>query len=250
MTAVAEKAEPRIEIGEPHFFGKPPTVAFANPLIGMLGQLATNPNFSVEAFQAVVGLLKEEKAAQAMADFRRDFAAFQSAMPMINKGGKGDNGKPHERLEDIFEGTKELRQKYGFSLNHSIKQDANSITIIAVLGHRSGHEMTAEMRLPLDSRGSKNAVQAHGSTMTYGKRYTAMAVLGLAASDEVDDDGQSSAGGTISAEQAKTINDAIAFTQSSEEKFKKFFKIDDVAKLPAARFNDAMGMLKDKAAKL
>jgi len=221
-----------------------------NPLLGMLGQLATNPNFSVEAFQAVVGLLKEEKAAQAMADFRRDFAAFQSEMPMINKGGKGHNGKPHERLEDIFEGTKELRQKYGFSLNHSIRQDANSITIVAVLGHRSGHEMTAEMRLPLDNSGSKNVVQAHGSTMTYGKRYTAMAVLGLAASDEVDDDGiAAGAGAVISDEQKATIEAAIKFTASDVKRFCKHFKVTEVAKLPADKYDAAVEMLKAKAEK-
>lgn len=239
-TAVAEKPKRSAQVVEM------PTVQ-ANPLLGMLTQLATNQNFNVEAFKAVVDLVREEKDAQAKADFRRDFAAFQSEMPSIRKGGKGHNGKPHERLEDIFEGTKELRQKYGFSLNHSVKQDANSITIVAILGHRSGYEMTAEMRLPLDNSGSKNAVQAHGSTSTYGKRYTAMAVLGLAASDDVDDDAQAATGSTITDEQAEALANAIEFAGASEDRFKKHFKISELSKLPQSRFSDAMEMLKRRA---
>lgn len=215
-----------------------------NPLLGMLGQLATSPNFNAEAFKMVVDLVREEKAATAKAEFRADFAAFQSEMPPIPKGGKGHNGKPHERLEDIFETTKPLRAKYGFSLNHEIKQGPSTITIVAILGHRGGHEAVAEMALPLDASGSKNAVQAHGSTTTYGKRYTAMAVLGLAASDEADDDGKAAgnkkpdASPLIAEDECKALKALLAKANLDEQIIFESFNVNALSELTKAQHDE------------
>lgn len=219
----------------------------ANPLLSMLGQLATNPNFNAEAFREVVNLIREEKAGQAKSDFNAAFAAMQAVMEPAPKRGKGHNNKSYARYEDIDLVAKSAMNKHGLAINHTIHQDDNKVKIRAVLRHIGGHEESAEIILPLDTSGNKNPVQAYGSTTAYGKRYTYAALIGISA-EEVDDDGQA-AGGVITEAQAKTIRDAIAFTQSDEAKFKKFFKIDDIARLPAARFEDAMGMLKDKAAK-
>jgi hypothetical protein len=48
------------------------------------------------------------------------------------------------------------------------------------------------MILPHDSTGSKNAVQAVGSSTSYGKRYTACALLNITSRGE-DDDGETAA---------------------------------------------------------
>jgi hypothetical protein len=44
-----------------------------------------------------------------------------------------------------------------------------------VLSHELGHSEETTMTLPLDTSGSKNNVQAVGSSTSYGKRYTATA---------------------------------------------------------------------------
>jgi hypothetical protein len=47
------------------------------------------------------------------------------------------------------------------------------------------------MRLPADTSGAKNPVQAWGSSASYGKRYVAMTLTGIATDD--DDDGRAAA---------------------------------------------------------
>ena len=46
------------------------------------------------------------------------------------------------------------------------------------------------MKLPADTSGSKNVVQAIGSSVSYGKRYTMQALLNITSGGE-DDDGHS-----------------------------------------------------------
>lgn len=217
-----------------------------NPLLGMLGQLATNANFNPEAFKAIVDLVREEKAGTAKADFNAAFAAMQAELPPAPKNGKGHNNKAYARYEDIDRVAKPVLGKHGLSINHTIHQDDNKVKIRAVLRHLGGHEESAEIVLPLDTSGSKNPVQAYGSTTAYGKRYTYAALIGISA-EETDDDAQASNGATVTDEQAKALADAIEFSGANEERFKKHFKITALSNLPQAKFADAMEMLKRRA---
>jgi len=67
--------------------------------------------------------------------------------------------------------------------------DAN-INITCILSHREGHREEVTLPLPLDTGGAKSNVQAAGSTISYGKRYTLCAILNLSTRGE-DDDAQS-----------------------------------------------------------
>lgn len=221
--------------------------ASGNPLLGMLGQLATNPNFNAEAFREVVALVREEKAGVAKAEFNAAFAAMQAELPPAPKNGRGHNNKAYARYEDIDKVAKPLLGKHGLSINHTIHQDDNRVKIRAVLRHIGGHEEGAEIILPLDTSGSKNPVQAYGSTTAYGKRYTYAALIGISA-EETDDDGQASSGGAVSDEQAKAITEAIEFSGANLQKFKQHFKIEEIGKLPASKYKDAMEMLRKRAA--
>ncbi|HET9820175.1 MAG TPA: ERF family protein, partial [Rhodanobacteraceae bacterium] len=50
-----------------------------------------------------------------------------------------------------------------------------------------GHREETSITLPADTSGSKNAVQAVASSTSYGKRYTAGALLNLTSHGEDDD---------------------------------------------------------------
>ncbi len=56
------------------------------------------------------------------------------------------------------------------------------------LRHEAGHKEEATLELPVDTTGDKNAVQAVGSTMSYGQRYVARMLLNLTSRGD-DDDG-------------------------------------------------------------
>lgn len=197
-TAVIEKPKRAATVVETQ-------AAPTNPLLGMLGQLATSPNFNPEAFRMTVDLLREEKTAQSKAEFQRDLALFQADCEPVPRKGRGHNNKAYARLEDILDTTLEPRTKHGFSLTHELRQTGDKIVIVAILAHRGGYERTCSIELPLDTSGSKNIVQAHGSTTTYGKRMTAAAVLGVSTGDE-DDDGK--AAGNKKADASPLITEA------------------------------------------
>jgi len=248
MAAAAKKTEL-----DPFYHGHPTTTVDMrepiDPLYKMLGQFGTSTNFNSEAFREIVGLIREQKSEVARGEFRRDFAAYQKDAPAVERKGTGHNAKKYARLEDVISTQREALSQHGFSLNHTIKQDDGKIRIVAVLGHRGGHVETTEIVLPIDMSGNKNPVQAHASTVSYGRRYTALALLGIAPEDE-DDDGQAAgAGAVISDEQKATIEAAIKFTASDVKRFCKHFKITEVGKLPADKYDAAVEMLKAKAEK-
>lgn len=220
-----------------------------NPLLAMLGQLATNPNFNPEAFRMTVDLLREEKTAQAKAEFQRDLALFQADCEPVPRKGRGHNNKAYARLEDILDTTLEPRTKHGFSLTHELRQTGDKIVIVAILGHRGGYERTCSIELPLDTSGSKNIVQAHGSTTTYGKRMTAGAVLGVSTGDE-DDDGKSAAAAeTISDDQVAQLRLLIVETNSDIAKFCAMGGVQTLEDIKKDDFASAVKLLEQKRKK-
>ena len=54
--------------------------------------------------------------------------------------------------------------------------------------HESGQWLASECRMPYDNTGSKNAIQSMGSAITYARRYSLSALVGVVADD--DDDGE------------------------------------------------------------
>lgn len=213
-TAVVEKPKRSAQVVEM-------PAAPANPLLSMLGQLATSPNFNPEAFRMIVDLLREEKAEAARNEFREAFAAFQKDAPAVMRKGKGHNIK-YARLEDLIEAVRPKLSDNGFSLHHTINQADGKIAIKAILGHRAGHAETTEIVLPLDTGPGRNNVQAHMSSVTYGRRYTALALLGIAPEGE-DDDGKTADAGASPKPSDEEIAKLFALMEETQTEPEGFF---------------------------
>lgn len=248
MAAPAKKSEAQFEVLDPGI-GRPPTIVPNNPLLHMLGQLATSPSFNAEAFRMIVDLIREEKASGAKEQFQHDLAAFQAECPPVPRKGRGHNNKAYARLEDIIDTTRPFLAKFGFSLTHELRQTGDKIAIVAVLAHRGGHERTCSIELPLDTSGSKNIVQAHGSTTTYGKRMTAGAVLGVSTGDEDDDGKAAAAGETIDDKQLAQIRSLIVETNSDIAKFCAMGGVQTLEEIKKADFASAVKLLQQKMRK-
>jgi hypothetical protein len=92
-------------------------------------------------------------------------------------------------LADIIRTIKQPLADNGLSYRFEFDQSTDSLTVVCVITHRDGHSERTAMSAPADTSGSKNTVQARGSTTTYLERYTIMGALGIATGD-TDDDGQ------------------------------------------------------------
>src|SRR3546814_20548289 len=112
---------------------------------------------------------------------------------------------------DVCSSDLPVLKRHGFAL--SFRSDfTNGIRVVGVLTHSGGNKETTDFVLPADGSGNKNAVQAIASSVSYGKRYTAGALLNLTSHGE-DDDAFRAAVELVSDEQAATLH-----ALSSEER--------------------------------
>ncbi len=189
---------------------------------------------------------QEATAARSRTEFLAAFARMQAELPAVERKGTGHNSKKYARFEDFISTIKKPLADHGFSLSFRIHQEGAVLTVTGVLGHEAGHQETTQLPLPADTSGNKNQVQAWGSTISYGKRYVGLTLLGIATEDEDDDGKKAGDPAAISAEQLGDLQTAIDDTSADVAKFCRYFKIEAIGALPASRFQQAMTLLEGK----
>lgn len=179
------------------------SVGQAESLLAIIERGSRDPSVDIDKMERLMAMLERVQAREARVAFDVALAEMQPRLPKISERGriivreKSANGKrdgdiqqetPFALWEDINEAIRPLLAEYGFSLLFRTGMNSDGrVTVTAVLS-RAGHSEETTMILPHDSSGSKNAVQAIGSSTSYGKRYTALALLNITTGGE-DDDG-------------------------------------------------------------
>ena len=185
-------------------------------IIAMIERAARDPAVDIDKMQRLFLMSVEAKANAARTEFLAAFAKLQKDLPAVERKGTGHNSKKYARFEDFIETVKGPLAAHGFSLSFRINQigvavkdggpiEPSGIRITGVLGHEAGHQEDTSLTLPADKTGNKNDVQALGSTISYGKRYVGMTLLGIATEDEDDDGKAAGKGETITEEQAAAL---------------------------------------------
>jgi hypothetical protein len=186
MAEVAEKTE--IVTVSP----VPPLAASESAaIIQVIERAAMNPNVDIDKMERLLQMQERIMERNARAAYAAAFAEMQPELPEIPEHGEGHNKASYALWEDMNALIKPVLAKHGFGISFKPGRDGPNITVTAILTHREGHSEEASMILPVDSSGNKNAVQAVGSSTSYGKRYTASALLNLTSRGE-DDDGKAS----------------------------------------------------------
>lgn len=192
----------------------------------------------------MLAMSKELAADQARRAFDAAVADAKSQIPIVGKNATGHNSKRYADFSAYAAALKPILAKHGLSYRFRSEQ-TDRITVTCVLSHKEGHSEENSLSGPADSTGSKNAIQAIGSTLTYLQRYTLIQALGLAASE--DDDGHAvDAGGPISEAQRDTLLALIAAVGADVVRFCAYFKIEGVADLPASQYERAVKSLEQK----
>jgi len=161
-------------------------------MLAIISSAASNPDVDVEKMQALLSMQMQIEERDAKRAFEQAFIRMQSELPEIDKNGSitGKNGRiqsKYARWEDIDRVIRPILQSHGFALRFDQQDDNNMTQVCAILSHVGGHvERSGYMKLPADRSGSKNDVQGAGSTLSYGKRYTAVAMLNIVTSEDTD----------------------------------------------------------------
>lgn len=230
-----------------------PQVSETSALIHMIERVARDPQANVANVRELIAMRREMLADEAKRAFDAAFPAMQADLPVIIERGEikiAGNNKPGQKYalwEDINEQIKPVLEKHGFGLSFRTGQTDNKIVVTGILKHEGGHREETTMHLPVDTSGSKNAVQAVGSSTSYGKRYTASALLNLTSRGEDDDGRAAGAGDMITDEQAMTIRDLINDDKAIEARVLKWLKAESINAIPASMFDQVVANLKKVA---
>ena len=223
-------------------------------ILGMIDRLLARPDVPVEKLEQMFALHQKVQAEAARRAYHAALAELQADIPTVVALGKitGDDKQSgakvtrskYAKWEDVNEAIRPALTKHGFALSFRISQptDASRIEVTAVLSHREGHAEETSLHLPNDPTGGKNNVQAWGSSLSYGKRYTSFAMLNIAARGE-DDDGKAAGAGLISADQAEELAKLITATKTDIQAVLDFHKVESLSDMTAADYRTAKAKL-------
>lgn len=160
---------------------------------------------SVETMERLVALAKDVRSTAAREAWYEAMAAFQARCPAIKKTRSasiatrtgGQYAYTYAPLDEIDGAVGPLLGELGLSKSWRSRVEGDKVFTVCRISHVFGHyEESGEIPMPIaggDDRSGANPAQRVGIALTYGKRYSLLAILGIAPED--DDDAQTHGGG-------------------------------------------------------
>ncbi|WP_375652098.1 MULTISPECIES: ERF family protein [unclassified Bartonella] len=207
---------------------------------------ALENDVDMDRLKRLLELREQEIKRQERQNFVRDLSAMQMEYKNIEQNAINTHTKSlYTTLDKYIDAIKEPLAKHHFALFSRIKdQSSNDITVEMTLKHISGNEISTEGTFPFDATGSKNNIQAVGSTLTYARRYLLGMLLNVARKED-DTDGNTLLSG-ISPKQMNEIKELIKKTQSEESKLISFVGAKNLTDMSYKQAQIALFSLKKK----
>lgn len=162
--------------------------------------------------RALLDIQAEQQAREAKREFAVALHAAQAKMPRVAKNGtiklgEGKGAIPFSTWEDMDKVLRPIMEEHGFSLTFDTERGDGglTVTIIGILLHVSGHSERRLFDLPKDTGPGRNAIQAIGSTFSYGRRYLAEMHFNIVRGGQ-DDDGDMGGRAYITKAQAEELD--------------------------------------------
>lgn len=169
-------------------------------LLAVIERAARDPSVDIDKMERLLAMQERVQERHAKQAFTEAKIAMRPELPEVTMKGhivirdrQTDvitQDTPFARFEDIHDAVVPVLSRHGFDLKFRNGLSADGkVQVTTILTHIDGHEETTDFILPHDSSGSKNSVQAVGSSTSYGKRYGTLAILNIKVAGE-DDDGE------------------------------------------------------------
>lgn len=233
-------------------------------MLAIIASAAGNPNVDVGKMRELLTMQREIMSEEARIAFTEAFITMR--LPSIDRDGKIDEGitksgkqgkkTRYATFENINRVVEPILKANGFAMWFEPDMGPDSRIIMrGHLDHLKGHGKTCAISLPLETSGNKNNVQGVGSSISYGKRYAAIALLNIVshAPEDADFDGGSPPSEFVSNEQIDQLVKACEVVNAPEDKLiaylnssrpKGHLNFDALAQLPASRFQEALDTIK------
>lgn len=220
-------------------------------MLDFIQRAAADPTVDIDKLERLIQLSERMQAKTAEGEFNAAMAEMQCEIPTIAERAKGHGTIKYATLEDISDIVKPIMKANGFAISFKVEHTAAGLSVTGILMHRAGHREQTTMLLPLDTSGSKNAVQAVGSSTSYGKRYVMCALLNITTRGE-DDDAYSAAPSAnepmITDIQARQLNSILEkCSDTAKANFGKIYT--EVSLIPRSAFDTVLNQLSASAKK-
>lgn len=213
----------------------------------MMLDRAVSNGAPIETIERLAALAERMEAQRAEKAFAKAFAAAKANIPPIIKNRDGHNGK-YADFHAVASVVDPILSANGLFYKHrTVQQPDGTVLMVCQLWHEEGHREENSLAAKPDAGGNKNSIQAVGSTQTYLMRYTLLASLGIAPSN--DDDGRSSGdrpAETITPEEVEAIDAMIDAVKADRPAFLRFLKVERLEDLPSKQYDAAVSALRRK----
>lgn len=208
---------------------------------------AVQSGASIDTLEKLMNLQERWEKNQARKAFDQAIAAAKAEIPVIQKNAKGHNDKRYANFAAIASVVDPIISKHGLSYRFRTQQD-DRIHVTCILSHEAGHSEETTLSGPSDTSGSKNAIQAIGSTLQYLQRYSLNQMLGLATGE--DDDGRKAGGDEmVSEDQVAELRALIMDVDADLPKLLAYLKVERLEDIFADKFETVKRVIEQKRAK-
>lgn len=201
----------------------------ATSILAVIDRAARDPSVDIDKMERLMQMHERIQDQHARQVYQSALARMQPELPVVRHRGDAAKRYTYALWEDIHRSMTPVLHKYGFALFFNVKT-GEQVKVTGILTHEDGHRESTEITLPADGSGNKNAVQAVASSVAYGKRYTAGALLNFATTGE-DDDAQAFDDPPITAEQLENLNERLDACGADKEKVCEFLAVSSLAEI-------------------
>jgi hypothetical protein len=220
-------------------------------VISAIGRMAADPNLDADKMIRLFELQERLMAKQAEIQFAEAMARLQPKLPVVRKNGMiafKEQKTPFARYEDIDEAIRPLLNAEGFSISFDSKRVEGGTEYSCEVSHSAGHSKTKSLILPADTSGSKNSIQAIGSTVSYAKRYLVGMHFNIITKGQDDDANTASLIGTTEIHQIEEL--FAACEMLTPESRRRFWDVAGVSSVKQIRKDQYQGLVSQLETKL
>ena len=215
--------------------------------------IAVSQGADLEKMEKLMELQERWEKNEARKAYMVAMNAFKKDPPSLFKNMEvsyGTTSYRHASLDHVSNEVGAALAKHGLSHHWNTEQlEGGTIRVTCVITHDLGHSESVSLQAGADQSGSKNNIQAIGSTVTYLQRYTLLSATGLAVKGQDDDGGGADPVEVITEKQVADLECMIDEVGANKNAFLKYLKITELGQLRASSYNEAINALEAKRKK-
>lgn len=233
-----------------------PTQNEASAIIQVIERAAMNPDVDIDKMERLLQMQERILDRNAEQGFNQAMSKAQTDMrPVVRDASNEQTRSRYARLETIDRQIRPVYTNCGFSLSFGTDDCPleGHIRITCDVSHTGGHSKRYKADMPLDMNGmkgnqNKTATHAHGSTMSYGRRYLTLMIFNVAMAQEDDDGAAATQHRAVTPFQAGQLSQTLkACPEATQKRFKETF--GDPVNVPRKSFDSVMAQLQQIASK-